>query len=706
MASEHVTTEIIATAHSNTGHDTGHDTGRGRIGGLDGLRGLAVAGVLLFHDDLLIGGFLGVDLFFALSGFLITGLLLAEHESSGRVDLVSFWRRRARRLLPAALMFLVLITPLMYVFGTIAQVEAAREGVVPAMLYVANWAQIANSEQYWALFTEPSPLTHLWSLAVEEQFYVLWPLIAMFVLRGKRARLQLGVVTAVGIVASFVAMLVLFDAASPTRVYMGTDTRAASILVGALAAVVSLDRRLQQLAIRVPSAVAAGQLLLLGGVIAMWATIDGSSSTALYRGLLLLHSSACAVLAASIWITARTPVIRGLEVAPLRWLGTISYGLYLWHWPVFIIIDEASTGFSRPVVSVLRWSVSLAIAAASFRFLEAPIRYGRQLGSARSGLSALAAATALVVVSTQVTPHPAAATLSIEATRITLPVTTISDSAAGSTTGIDAGVTTTSPATSSPATSSPAATSIPEGPVATLAPSTSMAPLDTTPGPVGPDSSAATIGSVAWQGDSVAFDSAPGVIAALSASGPTVVAQTFLGVGLVDHDDIHPIALFVDPLVATPPDLVVFMLSGWDGGFDKPTQRAAFDTYADAWRELGTTLVILEPPPVDPTRHENTTNTMLAIARARSAEFPDEVVVLNSDELWGEFVADIDGDGQPERKPDGVHVCPTGAALLGFWLTTELASRFNGIDAAEPSVWVSGAWVNDSRYDDPPGACQ
>jgi peptidoglycan/LPS O-acetylase OafA/YrhL len=696
MAVEHLTTEITLPAHH-----TGHDPGRDRIGGLDGLRGLAVAGVLLFHDDVLIGGFLGVDLFFALSGFLITGLLLAEHESSGRIDLVSFWKRRARRLLPAALMFLMLITPLMYVFGTIAQVEAARDGVVPALLYVANWAQIADSAQYWALFTEPSPLTHLWSLAVEEQFYVLWPLIAMLVLRGRRARFQLGLVTTLGVVASFVAMLVLFDAASPTRVYMGTDTRAASILVGALAAVVSLDRRIQRLALRAPSAVTAGQMLLIGGVVAMWATIDGSSSTALYRGLLLLHSTACAVLAASIWITARTPVIRGLEFAPLRWLGTISYGLYLWHWPVFIIIDQESTGFGRPVVTVLRWSVSLAIAAASFRFLEAPIRYGRRLGSVRSGLGALAAAAVLVVVSAQVTPRPAVATLSIEATQITLPATAAP---------------TTSPAATSPAATSPAATSIVPGPVATLAPSTSPSPLDTAPDtleptpetikPAGPDPSAANIGAVAWQGDSVAFDSAPGVVAALSASGPTVVAHTFLGVGLVDHDNIHPITLFVEPLVADPPDLVVFMLSGWDGGFDESTQREAFDTYANAWRDLGTTLVVLEPPPVDPTRHENSTDTMLAIARARAAEFPDEVVVLNADELWGEFAADIDGDGQPERKPDGVHVCPTGAALLGFWLTTELASRFNGITAADPSVWVGGDWVNDPRYDDPPGACR
>ncbi len=255
---------ISAVTASSAPLESAHAALRGRIGGLDGLRGLAVAGVLLFHDDLLIGGFLGVDLFFALSGFLITGLLITEHTSSGRVDLVHFWKRRARRLLPAALVFLMLITPLMYVFGTAAQVEASRDGVIPAMLYVANWAQIADSAQYWALFTEPSPLTHLWSLAVEEQFYVLWPLIAIASLRGVHARRRLGVVTAVGIVASFVAMLVLFDPANPTRVYMGTDTRAASILVGALAAIVSLDGHLERLAKRTPSVVAGGQLVAAG----------------------------------------------------------------------------------------------------------------------------------------------------------------------------------------------------------------------------------------------------------------------------------------------------------------------------------------------------------------------------------------------------------------------------------------------------------
>ncbi|HUF97358.1 MAG TPA: acyltransferase family protein [Ilumatobacter sp.] len=678
----------MATASDGTTHT--------RIGGLDGLRGLAVAAVLLFHDDLLIGGFLGVDLFFALSGFLITGLLLAEHERAERVDLVAFWKRRARRLLPAALSFLVLITPLMYVFGDAAQAEAARDGVIPAMFYVANWAQIADSAQYWALFTEPSPLTHLWSLAVEEQFYVLWPLIAIACLRGVRARRTLGLVTAAAVLASFVAMLVLFDPDSPTRVYMGTDTRAASILVGAVAAIVAVDVRLRRLASRAPMPVAVGQVVLLGGVVAMWATIDGSSSVALYRGLLLAHSIACAVLAASMSLGHRTPVIAALEISPLRWIGTVSYGLYLWHWPVFIIIDQDSTGWSRPVVTVVRWSVSLAIAAVSYRFLEAPIRYGRRLAPARAGWSALAVAAVLVVVSAVVTPEPPVIELSIEASSITLPNQSSADTPAVTSPSADTPAVATTTQNTADTSSTVPADTVP----ATTVPATTVRAPTTT---LLSESAAPLVESVAWQGDSVAFDAAPGVIAALSASGPAVTAQTFLGLGLVDE---RSMGLFVDPFAAEPPDVAVFMLSGWDGGHDDSAQADAFDRYADAWSDLGTVLVVLEPPPVDPSRHENTTDTMLGVARERAAEFPDEVVVLDADELWGDFATDIDGDGQPERKPDGVHVCPTGAALLGYWLSNELAQRFSGIVPADPSVWVVGAWVNDARYDEPPGACR
>jgi len=411
----------------------------------------------------------------------------------------------------------------------------------------------------------------------------------------------------------------------------------------------------------------------------------------------------CAVLAASIWIDRQTPVIRGLGVAPLRWLGTVSYGLYLWHWPVFIIIDQESTGFSRPVVSVLRWSVSLALAAASFRFLESPIRYGRRLGTARAGLGALGAAALVVVASAVLTPQPAESSLSVQATQITLPTTSVGSSDATSP------VVTTNQTSSTDGPTSSAATMPPMTTVVTSATTPGAAPAattDVTSSPTTVPGARTMVATVAWQGDSVAFDSAPGVIAALQASGPSVSSQAFLGVGLVDHDNIQPFALFVDPLAQTPPDLVVFMLSGWDGGFDEATQREAFNAYADAWQRLGSALVVLEPPPVNPARHENTTDTMLAIARERAALFPDEVVVLDAIALWGEFATDIDGDGQPERKPDGVHVCPTGAALLGYWLSNELAQLFDGIVPADPSEWVGGDWVNEQRYDDPPGACR
>jgi hypothetical protein len=320
------------------------------------------------------------------------------------------------------------------------------------------------------------------------------------------------------------------------------------------------------------------------------------------------------------------------------------------------------------------------------------------------------ASALLVVVSVVATPQPTATLLSIEASSITLPTQT------NETSTPSPSPSSSLPPPTSTVTSVAADTSAPTLPVGsdpgdeveTSAPTSTPTSLDpgTTTSLVtqsSAESSASPIGFVVWQGDSVAFDAAPGVIAALSASGPAVTAQTVLGFGLVDD---RALGSFVEPVAAEPPDVAVFMLSGWDGDHDVATQTAAFDRYADAWRDLGTRLVVVEPPPVDPTRHQNTTDTMLGIARLRAAAFPGEVQVLDAGELWGPFATDIDGDGQPERKPDGVHVCPTAAALLGFWLSNELAQRFAGITPADPSVWVGGAWVNDPRYDDPPGACR
>src|SRR4051794_2930819 len=202
------------------------------VDALDGLRGVAVLGVLAFHLGHLRGGFLGVDLFFVLSGFLITSLLLAEWRRDGRIALGAFWARRARRLLPAVLVLIAAIAAYAATNPPSVAMHALRGDALATLAYVANWHAIVADHSYWELFSVPSLLAHTWSLAIEEQLYVVWPLIVVVALRfGRRALLF----TALGLgVASAIAMIVLHGDGDPTsRVYFGTDTRAAAVLFGA-----------------------------------------------------------------------------------------------------------------------------------------------------------------------------------------------------------------------------------------------------------------------------------------------------------------------------------------------------------------------------------------------------------------------------------------------------------------------------------------
>ncbi|MDP1805981.1 MAG: acyltransferase, partial [Acidimicrobiales bacterium] len=296
--------------------------------GLDGLRGLAVAAVVVFHldEDWLRGGFLGVDVFFTLSGFLITGLLLAEVRQRGRVDLGAFWARRARRLLPAVLLLLLFLAALL---PTLDPVERGRR--VPELLaslaYVANWQLISDGTPYFASFAVPSTVRHLWSLAIEEQFYLAWPLV-MAVVRSRRA---LVVGTTLGIAASVATMVVLYDPAGGTRAYFGTDARVHQILIGALAAMV-LARR----PVRSGRSTTAVGLLSVAGLGWMAWAVDGSSYFYFHGGSVL-----AAVLAVGVIVgvdDVAGPCSRLLAWRPLAALGLISYGLYLWHWPIIVLV--------------------------------------------------------------------------------------------------------------------------------------------------------------------------------------------------------------------------------------------------------------------------------------------------------------------------------------------------------------------------------
>jgi peptidoglycan/LPS O-acetylase OafA/YrhL len=350
---------------------------------LDGLRGAAVAGVLLFHSDLLIGGYLGVDLFFVLSGFLITSLLLTERREKGRIELRRFWARRARRLLPALGGLLAGIVVFAAVFADPNQLGQIRADGLATMAYVANWHAIFSNTGYWDLFVAPSPLEHMWSLAIEEQFYVVWPFVAYAVLRPRRpgdgAGVQgprrLFVVSAVAALASAAAMARLASPATVERVYLGTDTRAASILVGAALAC--------WLAWRGPVRGAVGRVLVevagwigLAVLAVAWCRVDGRT-LGLYRGGLFLCALAVAAVIAAAAHPRPGPLASLLAWRPLRALGLISYGLYLWHWPVFLVVDEQRLDLGRWPLFAVRLVVSLALAVTSYLVLERPIRQGR-----------------------------------------------------------------------------------------------------------------------------------------------------------------------------------------------------------------------------------------------------------------------------------------------------------------------------------------
>jgi peptidoglycan/LPS O-acetylase OafA/YrhL len=339
------------------------------------VRALAVLAVMGFHEGAseLSGGFLGVDVFFVLSGFLITDLLATQYDRLGRLNLKDFWSRRARRLLPALALMLIVVTAAATAIEP-GQGTSLRLALLAAVTYTSNWYQILHHVSYFAalgLFTAPPPLDHLWSLAIEEQFYLIWPLLLwliIFRLNGRRAR-----VTATLILAalSALAMALEYSPGDPSLVYYGTDTHAFALLIGAalalafpLATVMSLPiaqvRRLD----------AAG---VVGLVLLAWAAghFSGNDRAVYPFGLILAAVGAAGLVAAA----AGTGVIAAMtSLSPLRWVGIRSYGIYLWHWPVIALAGAITgPGPTSPWLWLIEAGVSIALACASWEFVERPI---------------------------------------------------------------------------------------------------------------------------------------------------------------------------------------------------------------------------------------------------------------------------------------------------------------------------------------------
>jgi peptidoglycan/LPS O-acetylase OafA/YrhL len=353
--------------------------------GLDGLRAIAVLAVIAFHlgFDWAPGGMLGVGVFFTLSGYLITDILLAQLNARGKIKLTAFWLARARRLLPALFLMLAIVTAWVTVFGP-AQPDQFREGVISAIFYVNNWQQIFADVSYFARFEAEGPLDHLWSLSVEEQFYILWPFLLLAGVKlvherplpsGVRPRLAL--LTIAGALASTILMAVLYEPSfDPSRLYFGTDTRAGGLLFGAALAMVWPSRKLSRGI--APQARNTLDALGLAGlaVIALMIWRNGELSPFLYRGGFMVLSLATVL----VLMPLTHPACRlgtWMGVRPLRWVGVRSYGIYLWQTPVIVLTTPQGVQHKDDLVrALLQVAAIFAVSALSWRFVEEPIRHG------------------------------------------------------------------------------------------------------------------------------------------------------------------------------------------------------------------------------------------------------------------------------------------------------------------------------------------
>ncbi|MEG8275254.1 acyltransferase family protein [Streptomyces sp. AHA2] len=391
---------------------------RHHVAALDGLRGLAVLGVLLFHAGHFGGGFLGVDLFFVLSGFLITGLLLKEARTHrGRIDLAAFWGRRARRLVPALALMVAGTLLLVRAFSTPPVVRQALDDTPWVAANLVNWHFIADRVGYWQS-SDTQVFSHLWSIAVEEQFYLLWPLLITLLARGGTTGTsdrRVAITAATGAVLSLLAMVALVDPVDTTRVYEGTDTRAFSLLLGSLMATEPARRLLNRVSER---ATAWWSAVLATAITAYWITADGQTFPGLFHGGLFLHALTAALLIALVARSPHTPVGRALAAPPLRALGTLSYSLYLWHWPIYLLLDEDRldlTGWSRTAVLL---TVSLATARLSKTLVEDPVRFHARWAYGRTGAAALCITLVVLAALWALIPRPDPGAGSVDVTRL------------------------------------------------------------------------------------------------------------------------------------------------------------------------------------------------------------------------------------------------------------------------------------------------
>jgi peptidoglycan/LPS O-acetylase OafA/YrhL len=353
---------------------------------VDGLRALSILAVLLYHDDsLLQGGFLGVDVFFVLSGFLITSLLFDEWRRHERIDLRAFYLRRALRLFPALFLLLAVSAAFALAFPSASQSPHLLDGVKYSLLYVSNWASSGDPMRF-------GPLGHTWSLSVEEQFYAIWPVLLIGLLALTRGKRSLAVGIALLAVASAAWRALLFTwGSTPWRLYTGTDSRADSLFVGAAVAIAMVGGYLPR--VRRP-ALARAVALLAAGVLTALMFTTRLEWPVYYQGGFLLVSVAVGVLLVVLLSDPNWALARLLSARPIVWVGRLSYSLYLWHYPIFGFVKADRLGLGVRTVEVLRLVLAFGAAVGSYYLVERPLlRWKKSIGARRAAPAGAAAVT-------------------------------------------------------------------------------------------------------------------------------------------------------------------------------------------------------------------------------------------------------------------------------------------------------------------------
>jgi peptidoglycan/LPS O-acetylase OafA/YrhL len=652
---------------------------------LDGLRAVAVLGVLVYHldRDWLPGGYLGVDIFFVLSGYLITMLLLAEHANSGRINLPAFWSRRIRRLFPALLVMLTVMAVLIDINGDPLAIGQARGDLLSTLFYVANWHFITSGQSYFTQFLAVSPDRHTWSLAIEEQFYLFWPLVTAFVLARFR-RSALAVVAASVATASALWMVVIFDGADPSRAYFGTDSRIFEILIGALLAIglggPARDRLLRFGRRVAPLALAAIALAYVG---------LADDNALYYRGGAVLLSLAVAGLIAG--LEAGSPIDRLLSLKPLVLVGLASYGMYLWHFPVIIFTNLWLGPTYELANAAVAVAITFAATAVSYVVVETPIRrrgllIGYKLTPARLARVVPAASAIVAVV--------------IVATTLGGVTDPNWDQDQG---GNSVAVYTPPPGS---ATASLSATATP-GP--TLGPSASPTP---TPSPTPMGGPGLTVGLV---GDSVMVSAEPGLQAEAARRGWSLVAAAhracpvgwgtvYISPGTRSPEDCSGVKAMQDQLLAAKPDVILwhdlqstFGRHDPNGKYVAPGTAAWKQSLYTDWTNVlnrflaaGAQVVILLPP----LRSQQAAGCAGVASAARCLEIQSQDPVIRAatkewfDSLDGEkgvYLIEIDS----LLCPNG---CPCPATISGIQV------RLKGYDQTHFST-AGASWIAPQVFD-------